>query len=433
MSKLWKKKESSGADPAVNAYIISKNLEADNQLVPYDVAASIAHAKMLCSCGLLSAEQSDSIVNTLGLIRDLHAKGEFVLNQDNEDVHTEIENFLVKELGDVGKRIHLGRSRNDQVLVAMRLYCRDQLQDIQLSQLRLASTILNFATKHEFVAMPGFTHMQHAMPSSVGQWASCFVESLINDFDIATAALKLIDQNPLGSAAGFGTAVPINREETTQLLGFAKTQINSIFCQNSRHKFDAFVTSCLLQTMLTLGKIANDVIIFTSQEFGFFTVDNKLTTGSSIMPQKRNLDIMEVLRANVSIVQSLQIQVQTVGLNLISGYNKDIKIAKEALLNCFNIVRSSLSIVDLLFNNMFPNVSNLEKAFEDAEIFATDVTNELVLSGMAFRDAYRQVGENLAAVQKQDLISNLKSKRHLGAPGNLALDRLGNEIFKRRA
>ena len=431
MSKLWQKKEGQQIHPAVNSYIISKDLEADNKLLPYDVQASIAHTRMLKQTKLLDAEPADQIITQLERLVDLHSKGQFVLQQQHEDVHTEIENFLVRELGDTGKRIHLGRSRNDQVLVAMRLYCRDHIRKIQSEVLELATTILKFAITHEYVPMPGFTHMQHAMPSSVGQWAASFVESCLNDFDILASAYAINNQNPLGSAAGFGTAVPIDRELTTKLLGFAKPQINTIFCQNSRAKFDAYTSGCLAQIMLTLGKIANDVVVFNSYEFRFFDVDPQLTTGSSIMPQKRNLDIMEVLRANVSVVQSLQFQIQTVGLNLISGYNKDIKIAKKAVLDCFTIVRDSLAVCNLLFEHLRPNTAGLMRAFDDVEIFATDVANELVHSGVPFRDAYRNVAENLASLQKQDVATNLRSKRHLGAPGNLALKRYQDEITKR--
>ena len=431
MSKLWQKKEGQDAHPAVNKYIISQNLEADNKLLRFDVEASIAHAEMLKQSKLIDAKEADQIIAQLRRIIELHAKGDFVLQQQHEDVHTEIENFLVRELGDTGKRIHLGRSRNDQVLVAMRLYCRDQIRKTQSQLLALAQTILRFASTHEFVAMPGFTHMQHAMPSSVGQWAAAFVESCINDFDILESAFAINDQNPLGSAAGFGTAVPIDRELTTRLLGFSKPQINTIFCQNSRAKFDAYTAGCLLQVMLTLGKIANDVVIFNSYEFRFFDVDSQLTTGSSIMPQKRNLDLMEVLRANVSVVQSLQFQIQTVGQNLISGYNKDIKIVKKALIDCFTIVTDSLDVTGLLFNHLTPNQAGLARAFEDLEIFATDAANELVSSGMPFREAYRQVGQNLSQLQKQDVTLNLKSKKHLGAPGNLGLERYEQEIAKR--
>lgn len=427
--KLWQKSGST-LNPAVIDYVISKNMEADNILLPFDVKGSMAHAKMLGKVGLLDKKDVQSIVQTLEEILDKHAKGEFVLRQENEDVHTEIENYLVSKLGDVGKRVHVGRSRNDQVLTAMRLYTRAEIRKTQELVKTTALTILEFAKKYEFVPLPGFTHMQHAMPSSLGQWAGAFIEGLINDLKVLDSAFEQNDQNPLGSGSGFGSGVPLDREMTTKELGFSRIQINPVYCQNSRGKVEAYTISCLLQIMMTLGKLANDLVIFYSQEFGFVKIDRSLTTGSSMMPQKRNLDIMEVLRANVAIMQSLQVQCQTVGLNLISGYNKDLKITKKPLMDAFEITQKSLSIVDLLFNHLEPNEENLLKAFDDIEIFATDYANDLVMQGQSFRDAYKQVGENLDKLEKQDPIKNIKSKKHIGATGNLCLEQYRKLLTK---
>lgn len=428
MAKLWEKGGSqSQLSAAVNRYIVGDELATDSAILRFDVQASIAHAEMLAEVGLLDKASAEKIVAQLRRIPELHTKGEFVLRQENEDVHTEIENFLVEQLGDLGKRVHTGRSRNDQVLVAMRLFMRHELGKTRALVVSLVKTLLDFSSRHEFVPMPGFTHMQHAMPSSVGQWASSFAESLLDDVEVLEAADNLLDQNPLGSAAGFGTALPIDREKTTKLLGFRKTQINPIYCQNSRAKLDAFTIASLLQVMLTLGKVANDMMVFTSQEFSFFKVDPGLTTGSSIMPQKRNLDIMEVLRANVSIVQALQVQVQTASLNLLSGYNKDLKFGKKAVMDAFTITQDSLAIVDLMFQNMAPNTEGLLRSFNDAEIFATDLVNDMVMKGAAFREAYKKVGENLSQVAAVDPVANIKGKKHLGATGNLGL-----EILKTR-
>ena len=420
--KLWQK---SGAKmhPAVNQYIISKNLEADNKLVPFDIQGSKAHAKMLGEIGLLDKGDVANIIATFDEIQDKHEKGEFVLRQENEDIHTEIENYLVSKLGDVGKRVHVGRSRNDQVLTDMRLYSKAELRRIQQELKSCAGTILAFARKYEFIPLPGFTHMQHAMPSSFGQWAGAFVESLINDHDLLAAAYRLNDQNPLGSGSGFGSAVPLDREMTTREMGFERVQINPVYCQNSRGKIEAFTITSLLQVMMTLGKLANDMVIFYSQEFGFIKIDTSLTTGSSMMPQKRNLDIMEVLRANVHVVQSLQLQCQSVGMNLISGYNKDLKITKKPLMDAFDITQASLQIVELLINHVEPHHDRLAKALDDREIFATDAANKLVMDGVSFRDAYRQVGENLDTLEDEDASQNIRDKNHIGATGNLCLDR----------
>lgn len=418
--KLWQKSGTS-INPDMVEYMVAQDLEADQTLVPYDVAGSVAHAKMLAKVGLLEQAEADALVEKLEALVPIHAAGDFVLKLEDEDMHTAIENYLVEELGDVGKKIHVGRSRNDQVMTAMRLYSCDQLGQTKDFLKTTVSTILDFAEQHEFVPMTGFTHMQHAMPSSVGQWSGAHIEALLNDVSVLDAAFALNNQNPLGSAAGFGTAMPLDREYTAELLGFDRVQVNPIYCQNSRGKIEAFTITALVQIMLSLGKIANDMIIFTSQEFSFFKVDNSLTTGSSIMPQKRNLDIMEVLRANISVVQSLQMQCQTAGLNLISGYNKDLMVTKQALLQAFSITQESLKIVNLLFQNMEPVIENLEATFKDHEIYAADYANELVQQGMTFRDAYKEVGENLDKLEGRDVHENIKSKTHLGATGNLGL------------
>ena len=269
--KLWQK-ETTTLNPAVTKYMVSKNLEADNALVPYDIQGSIAHTKMLAKVGLLEDSEAERLASALSDLLQIHTEGGFVLNQDSEDMHTAIETWLVEQLGDIGKKIHVGRSRNDQVLTALRLYARKAIEDTKQDVKKTAETILDFAQTHEFVPMPGFTHMQHAMPSSVGQWAGAFVESLINDIDLLDTAYRLNNQNPLGSAAGFGTAMPLDRTMTADILGFDRVQINPIYCQNSRGKIEAFTITTLLNVMMTLGKLANDLVIFTSQEFDFFKV-----------------------------------------------------------------------------------------------------------------------------------------------------------------
>jgi len=420
MNTLWKK-SGTKTHIAVNKYIISENCYGDMILLPYDVTASIAHARMLCKVGLLTKNELKMLMHGLKEIADLHKKSRFHLKQSDEDCHTAIENYLVKKCGDAGKKIHIGRSRNDQVLVALRLFSRQQLLEIKKVLLEAAEEILSFAKKNEFIPMPGYTHTQQAMPSSVGQWAGNFVEALLDDCGVLEAAYILNDQNPLGSAAGFGTGLPLDRNFTTQLLGFSKTQINTLYCQNSRGKIESFILSGLVQVMLTLGKIANDLVWFTSKEFNFFAVDNSLTTGSSIMPQKKNLDIMEVLRANVSVIFSYQMQIQTVSHNLISGYNKDLKITKQTLINSFKIVMESLEMVSLIFKHLKPNPQKLLQSFSP-EIFATDVVNILVQKGVPFRDAYQHVGKELGEIKLPDIVDNIKSKKHLGATGNLALN-----------
>lgn len=419
MTKLWKK-SGTKTHPLVTEYIISKDCAQDKFLLKYDLIASMAHVEMLAHVELIFKKEAAALIKTLKEILLLDQKGQFTLKQEDEDCHTAIENYLVEKLGDTGKKIHMGRSRNDQVLTALRLYSKENLKEVQKYVIETAKTILDFAQKHEFVPMPGYTHTQQAMPSSVGQWAGAFVESLLDDVKVLEAAYELNDQNPLGSAAGFGTSLPIDREFTTKKLGFKKLQLNALYCQNSRGKIESFVVTALLQVMMTLEKIANDLMWFTSSEFSFFNVDKSLTTGSSIMPQKQNLDIMEVLRANVHVVMSYQNQIQNVGLNLLSGYNKDLKITKKPLMEAFKITLDSLAIIKLLFSNIVPNFEKLNHAM-NPEIFATDEVNKLVQKGMPFRNAYRKVASTLDKINPPNIVENLKSKKHAGAPGNLNL------------
>lgn len=426
--KLWQK-TGTQINPAVNAYIISKNLAADNALLPYDIQGSIAQAKMLGKVKILTEKEVTDLVETLQEIQQKHSDGTFVLEQKNEDVHTAIENYLVEKLGNTGKKIHSGRSRNDQVLTDQRLQSKDKLETTAKLCCKLADKLIRFATEFKNIPMPGYTHTQIAMPSSVGQWASSFAESLINDVYAIQGAHKVINQNPLGTAAGFGSSLPIDRDHTTNTLGFERTQINPIYAQNSRGKLEAFVVSALFQVMMTLGKLANDLVWFTSTEIKFFDVNPALTTGSSIMPQKRNLDIMEVMRANVSVVQANLLQIQTAGMNLISGYNKDLKITKKPLLDSFKITDHSLEITHLLFENMVPNEDRLRASF-DTSIFATDEVNKMVMNGVPFRDAYREVGSNLDTIKNYDIDTNLQSKTHLGSTGNLGLEIMTERLEK---
>lgn len=440
MAQLWQKKGVK-FDKNVNAFIISKNLAEDTALVPYDVRASLAHAHMLGKVGLLKVSEVKALEKGLNEVLRLYEKGEFRLRQEDEDCHTAIENFLVAKVGEAGKRIHMGRSRNDQVLVAMRLYQRAQLRGIMALVLQCAGATLSFAKKNELVPMPGYTHTQQAMPSSVGQWAGAIVESLIDDMRALQAAYEMNDQNPLGSAAGFGTGLPIDRAATTKELGFGRTQANSLYCQNSRGKIEAFLMSALYQVMMTLGRLANDLVWFTSSELRFFVVETGLTTGSSIMPQKRNLDIMEVVRANVSVVAGLKTQVEMAGHNLISGYNKDLKITKKAMMEAFAVVKASIAASTMTIEGVSVDEERLGEMMRP-EIFATDAANALVMKGVAFRDAYREIGATVSAggaksvaggasvFAHENAEKNIRSKKHLGATGNLGLAMYAKEIRK---
>ncbi len=401
-------------------YLVSKGVP-DNALVPYDIAASKAHAKMLNSIGILTKEENTSLQNGLDEILNLFSKGEFQITVADEDCHSAIERFLTEKCGDAGKKIHTGRSRNDQVLVATRLYMKDALAEMNEEIIKLAAHFLKMAKAHQNTPFPGYTHSQQAMLSSLGHYFCSFVESLIDDGAFVEMVSKAVDSNPLGSAAGFGVAIPLDRELTTHELGFAKVQMNSLYCQTSRGKFEGMSLEAIVQLMLTLGRFAQDMIIFTTREFGYFHVDDSMTTGSSIMPQKKNLDYMEVLRGQVSVIISLQHQIQDVTKNQLSGYNKDLKFVKSAMLDAFDIAMNSMVIAGKMLDALTPNEEVILSKISN-DIFAADVANDLVKNeGMPFRDAYRVALDRLGGLTV-DYQKNIQSKVSPGAPGNLGLE-----------
>ncbi|PIQ68625.1 MAG: argininosuccinate lyase [Candidatus Taylorbacteria bacterium CG11_big_fil_rev_8_21_14_0_20_46_11] len=419
MTKLWNKTNHS-MHPDIEKYTSGSDYLFDNELLPFDVVASKAHVKGLQNMGILTAEELKDILGGFDALLVDYKKGNIVITPEDEDCHTVLENYLVKKLGAPGKKIHAGRSRNDQVLVALRLYMKEHLKALQEECALLAISFLSGALKYKGVPMPGYSHTQQAMLGSVGHYYSAYAESLIDDADFLGLILKHIDTNPLGSAAGFGTALPIDREYTTKELGFAGIQQNTLYCQNSRGKFESLFLEGVVQVMLTLGRFANDLILFTSQEFSFFSVDRSLTTGSSIMPQKRNLDAMELLRGNVSVVASNQLMIKDISKNLLSGYNRDLQLIKKPLMESVAIVHNSIEIVGLFLKGITPNVEKI-KATITPGIFAADIANHLVKKGTPFRDAYKQALDLLADTPI-DMQKNLASKKTLGAPGNLQIE-----------
>lgn len=420
MKKIWQKKEDVQTDAFNEQYLVSKGVP-DNALIPYDIAASKAHANMLAHIGILTQLENESLQQGLDEILDLYKQGEFLLAEGDEDCHSAIERFLTDRCGDAGKKIHTGRSRNDQVLVATRLYMKDRLADVEGRVKELARHFLKIAKKYQDVPFPGYTHSQQAMLSSLGHYFCSFTESLIDDRTFLMSVYDAIDKNPLGSAAGFGVAIALDREMTTRELGFKKVQMNSLYCQTSRGKFESMVLEALVQLMLTLGRFAQDMILFTTREFGYFHVDEAMTTGSSIMPQKKNLDYMEVLRGQVSVVISLQHQIQDVTKNQLSGYNKDLKFVKRAMMEAFDIVRDSLVITGKMLDAITPLEDSIVSKISK-DIFAADVANDLVKEeGMPFREAYRIAMERLDGLQI-DYAKNIRSKVSPGAPGNLGID-----------
>lgn len=392
MKKLWQKNKMK-LNSLVEAFETKDDLILDQKLIKYDVLGSIAHAKMLFKINILTGEELSKLEQGLNEILKLDKAGEFNLEYGDEDIHTKIENFLTEKYGEVGKKIHTARSRNDQVLTALRLYNKNELDEIQKYLLALIQSFHKFSKKYGNIPIPGYTHMQKAMPSSVSLWSESFKDSLLDDLSLIKAVYKVSNQSPLGSAAGFGVSIEIDKQYTAKLLGFEKVQENSLYCQNSRGKTEAAILAGLISILSTINKFATDLMLFTTSEFDFFKVSGDLTTGSSIMPQKKNLDIAELLKSKVHLVLGNYIQIVSLSSNLMSGYNRDIQDSKKPLMESFEITLDCLKIAKILLENLTPNEEKLKAAMTD-ELFATEKALKLVLEGESFRDAYQKVGKD---------------------------------------
>ncbi|HLD01288.1 MAG TPA: argininosuccinate lyase [Patescibacteria group bacterium] len=390
MKKLWQKNWK--LDKVIEAFETKGDLLLDQKLVAYDVQGSIAHAKMLYKIGILTEKEFDGLHVGLQDILKLHKAGKFVLKTGDEDMHTKIENYLTKNYGDVGKKIHTARSRNDQVLTALRLYSKAEITKIQKEIQSLIEAFKTMQSKYGSIPMPGYTHMQKAMPSTIGLWVGSYIDSLSDDKEMINAAYELIDQSPLGSAAGYGVSIPLDRKFTAEILGFKNVQENPLYCQHSRGKFEAAVLASLTQTLLTINKFASDALLFTTGEFDFFHVAQEITTGSSIMPQKRNLDVAELLRSKVHIVLGNYTQIVSLNSNLISGYNRDIQDSKKPFMESLDITLQSLKVATILVDSITPNKKKLKVSMTN-DLFATEQVLKLVLLGDNFRDSYQKIGK----------------------------------------
>lgn len=426
MAKIWAK--TYDLDATMEAFTVGRDYVLDMDLVEYDVLGSLAHVAMLAKIGVLSAEEHSSARHALLEVLDEYRKGAFHIERSQEDVHTAVEEAVTAKAGDVGKKIHTARSRNDQVIVDTRLYTRDRLLEIQAATLETAGALVDFADKHKEVPYPGRTHMQIAMPSSMGLWAGAFAEALLDDYTLLETAYALNNQNPLGSAASYGVAVPIDRLYTTELLGFAKPINNVLYANNSRGKFEQTVIFACSQVMFDLGKLANDAIFFAMPEFGYLKLPDEYCPGSSIMPQKKNPGPLELTRARVSAVMADLFHVMSITKGLISGYNRDFQDTKEPLMRSLSITRDALVVSRMVFEKMAVDEAACKAGFRK-EVFAADVALRMATEeDIPFRDAYKEVGLNLDALSNQDPVENIKSKTHIGAPGNLGLDKARGTI-----
>lgn len=389
-SKLWEKK--TRVDKDIERYTIGRDAEMDMFLAPYDVLGSMAHATMLESIGLLSPEDLQAILAGLKGIYANIEKGNFEIEEGVEDIHSQVEMML----GDVGKKLHSGRSRNDQVLVDLRLFTRAKLQEVVEEVKALFDALIAQSERYKHVLLPGYTHLQIAMPSSFGLWFGAYAESLLDDMQLLLSAYKIVNRNPLGSAAGYGNSFPLNRSLTTQLLGFDSMDYNVVYAQMGRGKTERIVASALASVAGTISKLAFDSCMYTSQNFGFLKLADQFTTGSSIMPHKKNPDVFELTRAKCNKLQGIPQQITMIINNLPSGYFRDLQIIKEVYLPMFD------EMIDILVmtRSMIEQVEVNETILNDSKydlIFSVEEVNKRTLAGTPFRDAYKQVGLEIEA------------------------------------
>lgn len=425
MKKLWQKKWQ--LNKLIESFETKDDLVVDQKLLKFDILGSIAHAKMLNKIGVISKKELSLITKGLLEIAEFGNNGKFTLQAGDEDIHTKIENFLTEKYGDAGKKIHTGRSRNDQVLTALRLYTKEKLFFVWKDLLTLIESFLAFAKKYEFIPMPGYTHTQKAMPSSVGMWAGSFVEALLDDLVVLKSIYSLINKSPLGSAAGYGVPLKLDRNYSRDLLGFGALQTNSLYAQNSRGKLEAGVIAVLNSVLLDINKFASDILLFTTSEFGFFKLSEKLFSGSSIMPQKKNVDIAELLRSKIHLTLGYYAQLVSISSNLPSGYNRDLQDTKLPFINALEITQDSLKVANILVNNLSPNQEKLEAALTP-DIFATHSALDLVAEGVPFREAYKEIGANISSIQIKNKKEYLAKSSHIGGTGNLRLDSYEHQL-----
>jgi argininosuccinate lyase len=430
MAKLWQKNAS--LEALVERFTVGEDYLVDRNLVASDCVASMAHAIMLYKIGILNDQELVDLKHGLVEILRLNEKQKFRVFQSDEDCHTAIENFLSSRLGETGKKIHTGRSRNDQVIAALRLFARDFLLQFQEACLMLCGVLLDFAGKHAQVPMPGRTHMQIAMPSSVGLWAGAFCEEMLDNLLLVDSAYTLNNASPLGAAASYGVPLPLEREMVAELLAFQRVQNNVLYVNNSRGKVEAVILDAVEQVMLTLSKLAQDLIVFSLPEFGYFSLPEEVCTGSSIMPQKKNPDVLELMRAKAATVSALNQQVKAVIRSLPSGYNRDLQETKAPFVKGIRLGLVSVRVMELVVSKLAVHEEALLKGFKP-EIYATDYALELVRQGLPFRDAYRRVAADLSGLRQRDPYQALTEKTSSGNTGNLGLEKSVELMNSRRS
>jgi argininosuccinate lyase len=412
--KLWQKDKASLQE--VEKFTVGKDNEMDIHLAPFDVLGSLAHTKMLETIGLLSKEELSLLEAELKNIYQQIKQGGFKLNEGVEDIHSQVELMLTEKLGDVGKKIHSARSRNDQVLVDLKLYLRSEIEKLVVNTKDFFDLLIQQSEKYKDDLLPGYTHLQLAMPSSFGLWFGAYAESLVDDLTTLQAAYTVVNKNPLGSAAGYGSSFPINRTLTTQLLGFDDLNYNVVYAQMGRGKTERIVASAIGNIAATLSKLSMDACLFINQNFGFISFPDELTTGSSIMPHKKNPDVFELIRSHCNRIQALPNEIILMTNNLPSGYQRDLQLLKEHIIPAFENLTSCLQMAGL----MLSNIEVKKDLLQDEKykfLFSVEEVNKLVLQGIPFRDAYKKVGMDIE--QGTFTYATTVNHTHEGSIGNL--------------
>lgn len=414
MSKLWQK--NADVNKLVEQFTVGRDREFDLQMAAFDVLGSLAHTRMLESVGLMNAADLELVQAELKRIYGEIERGEFAIQPDVEDVHSQVELLLTQRIGDAGKKIHSGRSRNDQVLVDLKLFFRHELQLVVEETDKLFRLLIELSEKYKEILLPGYTHLQVAMPSSFGLWFGAYAESLADDLEMVLAAYKITNKNPLGSAAGYGSSFPLNRTLTTRLLGFESLNYNVVYAQMGRGKTERVIAQALSAIAATLAKMAMDQALYLSQNFAFVSYPDTLTTGSSIMPHKKNPDVWEIMRGKCNRVQALPNDVAMMTTNLPSGYHRELQLLKELLFPAFNDILDCLQMAAFMLKHITVNTQILNDS-KYAYLFSVEEVNKMVLSGVPFRDAYKQIG---LAIEKGDFNPEKQvNHTHEGSIGSL--------------
>lgn len=419
--KLWQK--SYETDKLIEKFTVGKDAELDMELASFDVQGSLAHIEMLTSINLLEADELPALQKELKNIYQEIESGDFVIEQGVEDIHSQVELLLTRRLGDLGKKIHSGRSRNDQVLVDLKLYQRAKLEQTVKATEQLFNKLIELSNQYKNTLIPGYTHLQIAMPSSFGLWFGAYAESLLDDLQILKAAYKIVNKNPLGSAAGYGSSFPLNRSMTTKLLGFEDLNYNVVYAQMSRGKTEKTVSMALSSLAGTIGRMAMDTCLYMNQNFGFLTFPDELTTGSSIMPHKKNPDVFEIMRGKCNQLQSLPNEIQLILGNLPSGYHREMQLIKEHFFPAFDTINDCMEMAIFMFDNIIIKENILEDEKYEY-LFSVEVVNKMVSEGTPFRDAYKKVGEMIAdgSYKPEKKVNHT----HEGSIGNLSNDKIKN-------